>query len=168
MKPWILQNEATLREFLYERENQWERTMRQVPKKWTANVWADVYGFAPRNEEGWASRKDTYFAGKFRMEHVPKDGFHPGDCKNPRERRMIDFLLPILYPEKPKRLSITMANTIFGALSGTQGRSTGRDSSMNWWRSRSPTSARNPIIFPLTFFIPISKMGVSKKRNIMP
>ena len=52
------------------------------------------------------------------MEHDPKDGFHPKDYRNPREHRVIDFLFPILYPEKPKRLSITMANTIFGALSG--------------------------------------------------
>ena len=58
--------------------------------------------------------------GKFRIEHDPKDGFHPGDCKNPREHRVVEFLLPILYPEKPKRLSITMANTIFGALFGTR------------------------------------------------
>ena len=33
---------------------------------------------------------------------------------------MIEFLLPILYLEKPKSSSITMANTIFGTLSGKQ------------------------------------------------
>lgn len=33
---------------------------------------------------------------------------------------MTTIFLPILYPEKPKRLSITMANTIFGALSSTR------------------------------------------------
>ena len=94
--------------------------MWQIPVQWIAEVWADVYGFAPRKGEGWANWKDTYFVGKFRMEHDPKDGFHPGDCQNVREHRVIEFLLPILYPEKPKRLSITMANTIFEALFGTQ------------------------------------------------
>ena len=84
---------------------------------WTAEVWADVYGFALRKGEGWASRKDTHFAGKFRAENDPKDWFYPVDCRNPRECRVIEFLLPILYPGKLKRLSITMANTIFGALS---------------------------------------------------
>ena len=83
-------------------------------------MWADVYGFALRKEEGWASRKDTYFVGKFRAKHDMKDGCYPVDCRNPREGRVIEFLLPILYPEKPKRLSITMANTIFGALSRAQ------------------------------------------------
>ena len=119
-KPWKLQSEATLREFLSERGNHWERTMQQVLEQWTTEVWADVYEFAPRKGERRANRKDTYFVGKFRTEHDPKDGFHPGDCNNTKERRVIEFLLPILYPKKPKRLSITMANTIFGALSKTR------------------------------------------------
>jgi hypothetical protein len=50
-KPWNLRCEATLREFMYERGNQWFQTLRQDPKKWTAEVWAKVYGFAPRKGE---------------------------------------------------------------------------------------------------------------------
>jgi hypothetical protein len=65
-KPWNLRSEATLREFLFERGNQWFRTIRQDPKKWTAEVWAEVYGFAPRKGEGWASRKNNFYVGKFR------------------------------------------------------------------------------------------------------
>ena len=87
---------------------------------------ADVYNFAPRKGEGWASQKDTYFLGKFKAENNPKDGFYPVDCRQPRERRVIEFLLPILYPKMPKRLSITMANTIFGALSGARPVNCGR------------------------------------------
>ena len=94
--------------------------MRQVLEQWTAEVLADVYRFAPRRGKGWANRKDTYFVGKFRMEHDPKDGFHLGDCRNVRDCRVIEFLLPILYSEKCKRLSIIMVNTMFGALSGTR------------------------------------------------
>ena len=33
---------------------------------------------------------------------------------------MLEFLLPILNPEKPKRISLTMANTLFGAMSGSR------------------------------------------------
>ena len=29
-------------------------------------------------------------------------------------------MLPILNPEKPKRLTLTMANTLFGAMSGVR------------------------------------------------
>ena len=33
---------------------------------------------------------------------------------------MLEFMLPILNPEKPKRLTLTVANTMFGALSGVR------------------------------------------------
>jgi hypothetical protein len=116
-KPWNLGSDATLREFLFERGNQWFKTLRQDPENWTAEVWARVYGFAPRKDEGWANRKDNFYVGKFRGDHDPKDRFHPGNCQNHREQRLIEFNMPILSPKKPKRLGITMANTLFGAMS---------------------------------------------------
>jgi hypothetical protein len=79
-----------------------------------------VYGFALQRREDWANRINTYFVGKFKAKNDPKDGFYTVDCRNRRECRMIEFLLPILHPKKPKRLSITMANTIFRALSGSR------------------------------------------------
>ena len=33
-----------------------------------------------------------------------------------RHRRLLEFLIPILYPDKPTQVTVTMANTIFGAL----------------------------------------------------
>ena len=33
---------------------------------------------------------------------------------------MLEFIMPILNPEKPKRITLTMANTMFGALSGVR------------------------------------------------
>ena len=33
---------------------------------------------------------------------------------------MLEFMMPILNPEKPKRITFTMANTMFGALSGVR------------------------------------------------
>ena len=63
-------------------------------------------------------------AGKFRGDVDPKEGLHPANCRNPRDRRVLEFLMPILYPEKPKRISLTMANTLFEALSGIR--------PMNW------------------------------------
>ena len=122
-----LRAEATLREFMFERGNQWFRTIRQDPDKWTPEVWVEVYGFPPGKGEGWASRRDSFHVGKFRTDPTPKDGFHPGNCGNPRERRVTKFIMPILNLEKPKRLSITMANTIFGAMFGVR--------SVNWGRT---------------------------------
>jgi hypothetical protein len=33
---------------------------------------------------------------------------------------VIEFIMPILSPKEPKRLSITMANTLFGPMSGVR------------------------------------------------
>ena len=48
-KPWNLRSETILREFLFEKGNQWIRTMRHDPDNWIAEVWARVYGF-PRGK----------------------------------------------------------------------------------------------------------------------
>jgi hypothetical protein len=119
-QPWNVQADNVLREFKFERENQWIGTKRRDPDNWTPNTWARVYGFQRGVEEGWAGRKDGLFAGKFKGEVDPKEGLHPSNCRNPRERRMLEFLIPILNLEKPKRISLTMANTLFGVMSGVR------------------------------------------------
>ena len=81
-------------------------------------AWCEVYGFKMGIKEGWAGRKDGLFAGKCTGKLDPKEGLHPGKCKNPRKRRMLEFMMLILNPEKPKRITLTVANTLFGALSG--------------------------------------------------
>lgn len=39
------------------------------------------------------------------------------DCIDPREKRVLEFVVPIFYPEKPGRVTKEIGNTIFGALS---------------------------------------------------
>ena len=117
IKPWNVESEYKMREFLFLRGNQWDETPRRDLQNWTPETWCEVYGFRADIEEGWAGREDGLFAGKITGEVDPKEGLHPGRCRNPRERRMLAFMLPILNPEKPKRLTLTMANTLFGALS---------------------------------------------------
>ena len=65
-----------------------------------------------------ANRTDLYIEGKFRNENDPKDGFLVRDCKNPRERKLLEFLVTIVHPDKPTRVTRMIGNTIFGALSG--------------------------------------------------
>ena len=47
----------------------------------------------------------------------PKDGYTVSECKETRARRVLEFVVPLLYPEKPTRVTVTMGNTIFRALS---------------------------------------------------
>ena len=116
-KPWGLRMEEMVVELLEDKDNRWHGTVRQAPEKWTAKEWRKVYGFA-KEGEGMASRTDRFIEGKFSGEVNPKDGFAVADCKEARARRVLEFLVPLLYPEKPTRVTITVDNTIFGALSG--------------------------------------------------
>ena len=65
-----------------------------------------------------ANRTDLYIEGKFRNEADPKDGFPVRECRDPRERRLLEFLVPIVHPDKFIRVTRTIGNTIFGAMSG--------------------------------------------------
>ena len=65
-----------------------------------------------------ASWTDRFIDGKFSGRVNSKDGYAVVDCKEPRARKVLEFLVPLLYPEKPTRVTITVSNTIFGALSG--------------------------------------------------
>ena len=71
-----------------------------------------------------ASRIDWFINGRFFGRVNPKDGYAVVDYKEPRTRRVLEFLVPLLYPEKPTRMTITVGNTIFGALS--------RERSVDW------------------------------------
>ena len=116
-KHWGLRMEEMVAELIGEKDNWWDGTVRQAPEKWTAKEWRKVYNFE-RGGEGMASRTDRFIDGMFAGRVNPKDGYAVADCKDPRVRRVLEFLVPLLYPEKPTRVTITVGNTIFGALSG--------------------------------------------------
>ena len=101
---------------LGDKDNQWYGTVRQAREKWTAKKWRKVYGFA-KEGKGMASRTDRFIESKFYGRVNPKDGYAVVDCKESWARRVLEFLVPLLYPEKPTRITITVENTIFGALS---------------------------------------------------
>jgi hypothetical protein len=65
-----------------------------------------------------AGRKDEYVKDCFKELPNPKDGYDIEDCTDPRHKRMLAFLTPIVYPDKPNRITVTLGNTIFGALIG--------------------------------------------------
>ena len=103
-QPWDVQDADVLREFKFEKGNQWLDTKRRDPESWNPDTRARVYGFPRGVGAGLAGRKDGLCAEKFRGDVDPKEGLHPANCRNPRERRMLECLMLILYPEKPTRL----------------------------------------------------------------
>ena len=116
-RPWGLRMEDLVVELLGDKDNWWDGTVRQAPEKWTTKEWRKVYGFG-RGGEGMASWTNRFIDGMFSSHVNPKDGYAVADCKDPRVKRVLEFLVPLLYPEKPTRVTITVGNTIFGALSG--------------------------------------------------
>ena len=115
-KPWGLRMEDMVVELLGDKNNQWDGTVRQALEKWTVKEWRKVYGFT-REGEGMASRTNRFIDGMFSDRVNPKDGYAVVDCKDPRVKRVLEFLVPLLYSEKPMRVTITVGNTIFEALS---------------------------------------------------
>ena len=122
-RPWNLKNEDFIQQFVLiregkqERNNMFDTTIRDRPEEWTAGVWREVYDFQPGGS-GLVHRTDLYIEGKFRNDADPKDGFPVRDCRDSRERRLLELLVPIVHPDKPTRVTRTIGNTIFGALSG--------------------------------------------------
>ena len=80
-------------------------------------MWREAYGFKPEGY-GWASQTDKYTVGQFSKSINPKDGYAVGDCEDFQAKQVLEFLIPILYLEKPTRVTVTVGNTVFGALLG--------------------------------------------------
>ena len=116
-KPWTVKDERMVRELIIGAPNQYEGTVQAWSETWDAGKWRETYGFNAGGE-GFASRTDKFIGGKFRNAANLKDGFAISDCKDSRAKRVLEFLIPILYPEKPTRVTVTVGNTIFGALLG--------------------------------------------------
>jgi hypothetical protein len=124
-KLWGFKDDRIVRELLDGVSNEFDNSIRGQPIRWTEECWREVYHFS-KGGGGLAGRKDEYVKECFKDLLSPKDRYSIDDCKDPRHRRLLAFLVPIVYPEKPNRITITWGNTIFGALNG------GRK--MNWAR----------------------------------
>jgi len=89
--------------------------MRGHSATWNEDIWMDVYVFR-KVGSGQAFRIDKYGNEKFRSEAHVKEGYAICDCRNDRHRRVLEFLIPILYLEKPTRVMVTVVNAIWGAM----------------------------------------------------
>jgi rRNA processing protein Krr1/Pno1 len=116
-RPWIVKNDRMIQELVVGVSNQYQLTVRGRPVTWTDELWSKVYEFRPRGA-GLASRTDKFATGKFKNAAHAKEGYAISDCIDGRQKQVLEFLIPILYPEKPTRVTVTVANTIFGAMEG--------------------------------------------------
>ena len=118
-KPWTVKDEKMVWEILMGVPNQYDITVCGQPETWSVEKWREACGFDARGE-GFASKSDKFIGGKFWNPVNSKDGLAVVDCKDVRAKRVLEFLIPILYLEKPTRVTMTVGNTIFRALLGEQ------------------------------------------------
>jgi hypothetical protein len=116
-KPWGFKDDRIVRELLDGVSNEFDNSIRGQPIWWTEECWRDVYHFG-KGGGGLAGRKDEYVKECFKDLPSPKDGYSIDDCKDPWHKRLLAFFVPIVYLEKPNRITVTWGNTIFGALNG--------------------------------------------------
>ena len=117
-RPWTLKREQLVRELLLsERPNMFDTTVRDRPQLRTTDLWRQTYRF-PRGGSGMSNRTEGHHERRFMHQVDPKDGYSVSDCKVDRHRRLLEFMIPIVHPDKPTRVTITIGNTIFGALDG--------------------------------------------------
>jgi hypothetical protein len=116
-KVWGFKDDRIVRELLDGVSNEFEHSIRATPVRWKEECWREVYNFS-KGGGGLVGRKDEYVKDCFRALPSPKDGYAIEDYIDAPHRRVLAFLIPILYPEKPNRITVTMGNTIFGALNG--------------------------------------------------
>ena len=106
-----------IRERKAERSNIFDGTVRDQSEEWMTGIWRGVYQFL-LGRNGMANRTDKFVEGKFFHDVDPKDGFPVRECRNVQECRVLEFLVPIVHLDKPTRVTRTLGNTIFGALTG--------------------------------------------------
>ena len=117
-RPWALKRGQLVRELLQlEQPNIFDGTIRDRPQLWTTDLWRDTYQF-PRGRSRFSNRMEGHHEGRFMHQVDPKDGYSVSDCRVDRHRRLLEFLVPIVHSDKPTRVTITIGNTIFGALDG--------------------------------------------------
>jgi len=147
-KPWGFKEERVVRELFGKLSNEFDNTLRGSPSKWNEAEWKAVYDFR-MGGLGMANRKDEFCHGKFKGAVNPKDGYAVEDCIDARQRRVLEFLVPILHSEKPKRVTITLGSTILGALNCNR--------KVNW-----------SIIFSELVGQLVSRMGKSRATPLSP
>ena len=76
-------------------------------------AWSKAYSFGTEGK-GLCARNKDFTQGKFHHPVHSKDGYLTEDYKDPRARRVLEFLIPILLPDKGARVTVGVASTILG------------------------------------------------------
>ena len=80
-------------------------------------AWRKTYSFGTEGK-GLCARNEDFTQGKFHHPVHSKDEYLTADYKDPRARRVLEFLIPIMLPDKGVRVTVGVASTILGYFGG--------------------------------------------------
>lgn len=98
--------------------NAFDGTVCANPLEWTAKRFREVYGFDVDNGQGLCNRKAKFVKDLFGGAPSAHDGYAVEDCREIRIRAVLEFLAPIINPEKSLCIQVLQANTIVGVFKG--------------------------------------------------
>src|SRR5450759_2963037 len=114
--PWTLKSEEMMREYIGAAIlDLLEGTKRGKPDQWTIRDVAKAFKTPSDGIEALSrtiNRLGGYFAGTIDN----KEGWSLAQCTDDRMRQIFAYLVPILHPEKPKRITVQLGSTIVAGL----------------------------------------------------
>ena len=114
--PWTLKSEEMLRECIGAPvPDTLEGTKRGKPDQWTIRDVAKAFK-APSDGIQTLSRTTNRLGGYFAGTIDAKEGWSLDQCIDDRMRQLFAYLVPILHPEKPKRITVQLGSTIVAGL----------------------------------------------------
>jgi hypothetical protein len=113
--PWRYSDEFLLREVSHQRSVAFKDGFRGKPDRWTSKVLAQKWHLLLEGKK-LPSRKNNqaeqYFSGK----PSGRDGWKLTDCSHQELREVLEFLIPLLNPNKPKRMTVQVASPVADCL----------------------------------------------------
>jgi hypothetical protein len=93
---------------------EFHNTIRASPKKWTKELIAQVYHL-PLDGQGMILTKENHIAPYFKCKIDSKGGWKVSQCQDSRMRAIFAFMIPLIHPDKSRRVTIKIGNTIEAA-----------------------------------------------------
>ncbi|CAM6129143.1 unnamed protein product [Calypogeia fissa] len=94
--------------------NEFQNSVRAQPESWTAELISKVFGMN-LDGEGYILRGENFTAPYFDGNINPKEGWVLRKCNHIPLRRVLAFLVPLIYPERPNRVTVKIGSTIIAS-----------------------------------------------------
>ena len=94
--------------------NEWDHIIWAQPGRRTPEQWREAYNFK-RSGSVIYFRTENFVGGRFSQKRDSKDVYIMEDCIDPRARRVLEYIVPIVYSERPTRCTTSLVVTILGS-----------------------------------------------------